>query len=558
MGFATWDYGYRIAWGVGGVCGTILVRVGKGCSGVETPLFEGMLVAGEPKEQGNAKEHVQGNVDDAAQGADTDVSGDDVQDQSIPSPTPPTPPPQPPQDIPSTSQVQSLLRQPQSPIPAQPQGTDFLMSLLQEALDACAALTRRVEHLEHDKVAQDLEITKLKTRVKKLERANKGRMIADLDKDEGITLMDDEGAKKKAEDVQVAGDEQVKGRQAEIYQIDMDHASNVLSMQEDEPEVQEVVDVVTTTKMITKVVATVSESVSAASATIAAVPFATITAAPSKDKGKEIMVEEPKPMKKKQQVKMDEEYARKLHEELNKDIDWDVAIDHVKQKAKEDPYVQRYQVMKKRPQTEAQARRNMIMYLKNVAGFRLDYFKGMSYDDIRPIFETKFNTNIKFLLKSKDEIEEEENIALESINETPAQKAAKRKKLNEEVEDVEDLKQHLEIVPDEDDDVYREATPLARKSNVWKTRWTRSSLEESKKCSWSSKERRYTLSRFTLDQMVNAVRLQVEEQSEMSLELLSFGVDAAIKLEEKHKVVNAAGEELSAAKQKLMLLDKCC
>nr|GFD57044.1 hypothetical protein [Tanacetum cinerariifolium] len=60
----------------------------------------------------------------------------------------------------------------------------------------------------------------------------------------------------------------------------------------------------------------------------------------SKDKGKGIMVEEPKPMKKKQQVEMDEKYARKLHEELNQDIDWDIAIDHVKQKAKEDPYVQ--------------------------------------------------------------------------------------------------------------------------------------------------------------------------------------------------------------------------
>nr|GEW74298.1 hypothetical protein [Tanacetum cinerariifolium] len=39
-------------------------------------------------------------------------------------------------------------------------------------------------------------------------------------------------------------------------------------------------------------------------------------------------------------------------------------------------------------------------------------------------------------------------------------KAAKRRKLNEEVED---LKRHLEIVPDEVDDVYTEATPLARK-----------------------------------------------------------------------------------------------
>nr|GEX15383.1 hypothetical protein [Tanacetum cinerariifolium] len=49
------------------------------------------------------------------------------------------------------------------------------------------------------------------------------------------------------------------------------------------------------------------------------------------------------------------------------------------------------------------------------------------------------------------------------INETPAEKAAKRRKLNEEVKD---LKRHLQIVPNEDDDIYTEATPLARKVPV--------------------------------------------------------------------------------------------
>nr|GEW71165.1 hypothetical protein [Tanacetum cinerariifolium] len=596
-------------------------RVGKGFLGVEMPLFEGMIVAREPEEQGDAEEQVQDNVDDVAQGVDTAVSGDDVQDQSILLPTPPTPPHQQPQDLPSTSQVQhnppqSPSPQPQSPPLAQPQAADFPMSLLHEALDACAALTRRVEHLEHDKVAQDLEITKLKTRMKKLERANKERMIADLDRDTGVVLMNDEGIEKKAEDAQVGGDDQVQGRQAEIYQIDMDHASKVLIMQEDKPEVQEVVKVVTTAKLIIEVVAAVSESVTAASATIAAVPAATIIVAPvrvaaastrrrkgvvikdpkeestaiipvetkSKDKGKGIMVEDPKPMKKKQQVELDEEYARKLHEELNKNIDWDVAIDHVKQKAKEDSYVQRYQVMKKRPQTEAQAQRIMIMYLKNVAGFRLVYFKGMYYDDIRPIFEAKFNSNIEFLLKKKEQLEEEENRAIESINETPAQKAAKKRKLNEEVGD---LKQHLEIVPDKDDDVYTEATPLARKVSVvdyhiiqlnnkphYKIiradgthqlyvsfitllkNFDREDLEslwsivkerffKSKPNNFSDNyllttlramfgrpdgqdqlilpvERRYPLSRFTLDQKLNEVRLRVENRSEMSLELLRF------------------------------------
>nr|GEY64103.1 hypothetical protein [Tanacetum cinerariifolium] len=274
----------------------------------------------------------------------------------------------------------------------------------------------------------------------------------------------------------ITGDAQVEGRQADIYQYDMDHAVKVLSMQEDKPEILEAVEVVTTAKLITEVVATVNETVSAVAVdpteTVVVVHAATVTPAPvkvdvpstirrrrvvirdpeeessaktptktkSKDKGKGIMVEEPKPMKKKQQVELDEAYARKLHEELNQDIDWEVAIDHVKQKAKENPYVQRYQMIKKRPQTEAQARRNMMMYLKNIAGFRLDYFKGMSYDDIRPIFKAKFNSNIEFLLKTKEQIVEEENRAIASINETPAQKAAKRRRLNEEAEDVEELK----------------------------------------------------------------------------------------------------------------------
>nr|GFC93761.1 hypothetical protein [Tanacetum cinerariifolium] len=54
-------------------------RVGKGFSVVETPLFEGMLVVGEIEEQGDKEEQVQDNVDDAAQGADTAVSRDDLE-----------------------------------------------------------------------------------------------------------------------------------------------------------------------------------------------------------------------------------------------------------------------------------------------------------------------------------------------------------------------------------------------------------------------------------------------------------------------------------------------
>nr|GEW84088.1 reverse transcriptase domain-containing protein [Tanacetum cinerariifolium] len=361
-----------------------------------------------PEGGGDIEEHVQDVTNgDAALGDDTAAYGEVL-----------------------TEQQPSSQPQPQ-------QIADCPMSLLQKALDACAALTRRVEYLEYDKVKRVGTSQRVDTSEDTVmdDTSNQGRIIDEPDKDDAVALMDDKEDEKK---------------------------EKRLSMQEDEPaKVQEVVDVVTTAKLITEVVTAASETITAASTIISAaepqVVAATITVAPvrvvaastrrrkgvvirdpeeestissiisadtkSKDKGKGIMVEEPKPFKKKQQVEMDEEYARKLHVELNKYIDWDVAIDYVKQKAKEDPAVQRYQVMKKKPQTEAQAQTNMIMYLKNAAGFRLDYFKGMSYDDI-------------------------------------PQKAAKRRKLNEEVED---LKRHLEIVPDEDDDVYTEATPLARK-----------------------------------------------------------------------------------------------
>nr|GFA96499.1 hypothetical protein [Tanacetum cinerariifolium] len=287
-------------------------------------------------------------------------------------------------------------------------------------------------------------------------------------------------------------------------------------------------------------------------------------------------------------------------------------------KAKEDPVVKKYQAVKRKLQIEAQARKNMMIYLKNVDGFKLDYFKGMSYDDIRPIFEAKFNSNVAFLLKTKEQIEEDENRALQKLNETPAERATKSRKLDEEVEE---LRRHLQIVPNEDDDVYTEATPLARKvpvvdyqviemnnkpyykiiraddthqlyisflsllrnfnkeyiealwslvkerfsttkpknfsndfllvtleamfekpdihAQIWKTLRNEHGLAKVK--GWKLLEscgvqiitftstqlillveRKYPLTRFTLDQMLNVVRLEVEEESEVSLELLRF------------------------------------
>nr|GEX50419.1 hypothetical protein [Tanacetum cinerariifolium] len=467
-------------------------------------------------------------VDDDVAAAVEENVYEDVAHDAIPSPLP--------HAIPSSFQEPSSPpQQPQSSPQAPPQDAE-VRPQLQQVLNVCSALTKRVENLEKDNAAQKLVIIKLKARVKRLEKANmvkssklrrlrkvgasrqvessddiedvfnQGRMIDDMDKDEGIELVkdaeeDDSEVQEVVEVVTTAKLIAEAQKQAEIYHLDLDHPSEVLSMQEDDLEVQEVVKVVTTVNLITEVVTAATSQVSAASETISAAKRSisaaqTVVAAYTrrrkgviirdleeelssktpaktpklKDKGKGILIEIPKPMKKNDQIELDAEYARKLHEEINKDheeinkdIDWDAAINHVKQKSMGNQYIKRYHGMKKRPQTESEARKNMMTYLKSTDGYQLDFFKGMSYDEIRPIFQAKFDANMRFLLKSREEMEEEDRQVLKSINETPAQKATKRRKLNEKAQEVEDLKKNLEVVNDEDDDVFTKATPLGRK-----------------------------------------------------------------------------------------------
>nr|GFA67090.1 hypothetical protein [Tanacetum cinerariifolium] len=224
-----------------------------------------------------------------------------------------------------------------------------------------------------------------------------------------------------------------------------------------------------------------------------------------KDKGKGILIEDPKPMKKKDQIEMDAEYAKKLQEELNKEheeaykqIDWNAALDH-----------------------------------------------GKTYDQILPIFQARFDANLKFLFKLREEMEKEDEEIIKSINETPAQKATKRRKLIEEAQEADDLKKRLEIVQDEDDDMFVEATSLAQKvpvvdyqvvvidnkpkeldkhDAIWRNQKSVHGLALVKRWKLSTScgvhviilstvqlfllvERRYPLSRFTLEQLVNVARL---------------------------------------------------
>nr|GFC17926.1 hypothetical protein [Tanacetum cinerariifolium] len=245
-------------------------RAGKGCFRVETPLFEGMIVAPQAGE-GAAKVNIDdvpadGVVNDDAASVADDVVPAAIDKPSIPLPTPPTQPPPSSQDIPSTSQVQhtpppSPIAQP--PLPQQQpqpsQDADISRDLLHNLLDICTTLTRR--KLERGNKLKVLKLRRLKKvgiaqRVKTSndtvmdDVSKQGRMIADMDADVDVTLKD---IAKDDDDIEPA-------------------------------ELHEVVEVVTTTKLITKVVTAATATITAASLQLTTAAAPTLTNAPSATK----------------------------------------------------------------------------------------------------------------------------------------------------------------------------------------------------------------------------------------------------------------------------------
>nr|GEX41462.1 hypothetical protein [Tanacetum cinerariifolium] len=235
-------------------------------------------------------------------------------------------------------------------------------------------------------------------------------------------------------------------------------------MHKDDTDVQKAIEIVTTAKLMTEVV-----TAAATQAVVASTPIPTakpkilkIAAAHavSTRRRKGVVIRDPEEeLPSDTPAETPREEINKEHEETYKNIDWNAALDHVQ--SKEPQYIKRYHGMKKKPQTESEACKNMIFYLKNTEGYKMDLFKGMKYDKILPIFQDKFDANMRFLFKSREEMEAEDQEIIKSINETPAQKATKRRKLSEEAQKAEDLRKQLEVVEDEDDDVFVEATPLA-------------------------------------------------------------------------------------------------
>ncbi|GKB88084.1 hypothetical protein Tco_0960356 [Tanacetum coccineum] len=198
--------------------------------------------------------------------------------------------------------------------------------------------------------------------------------------------------------------------------------------------------------------------------------------------------EPPKKLKKRVQVQMsmDEEIAKKMFEdeqakvmteqeqermnleaalELQRKLDAREEVLAEATQAHEidwnDPSVLRYHAQLNRPYSVAEVRKNMIMYLKNQGGYKMSYFKGMKYEDIRPIFEQVWDQTQSFMpMDSEKESKEKAKERMKRKTSKAREDKIKRQKTKDDQKKL-ILMEYVQVVSDSEEAI--NVIPLAIK-----------------------------------------------------------------------------------------------
>ncbi|GJT58714.1 hypothetical protein Tco_1002247 [Tanacetum coccineum] len=397
---------------------------------------------------------------------------------------------------------------------------------LTDLMDMCTKLSERVLDLEHTKTAQAQEITNLKLRVKKLEKKtglrthkfkrlykvgvtrrveysddeslgaqedafNQGRSIEDIDKDAEVSLVDE--TQGRSDDAEMFDTDALIGNEvfAKNDMIEKDQDVIPKEVSTAAPSTTAVSPPVITEVEIT-LAQTLAKLKSAKSKVVIQEPVqSTATTAPStipkakgitfrdagesttrtptsvssssiKDKGKAKMDEPEVPLKKKDQIALDEEMARNLEAQIQAELieeerlarkkeeeanialieSWDntqammeadfelaqrlqaeeqgeITIEErsrlfveLMNKRKKHFAKLRAEEKRRKPPTKAQKRNLMSTYLKNMGGYKYNQLKSKSYDEIQKLFDNEMkrvNTFIPMdseVVKSKEGTEE--------------------------------------------------------------------------------------------------------------------------------------------------------
>nr|GEU34163.1 hypothetical protein [Tanacetum cinerariifolium] len=339
---------------------------------------------------------------------------------------------------------------------------------LQELIDFCTRLSNKVLDLESEvidiKFSFTGKIEKLEDRDKE-ESFKQGKMIADMDED--------------------------------VEDID----------EEELDKVEEVLEVVTAAKLMTKVVTTVEPTTTAAQ----------VPKASASKRRRGVIIQDPEETTTSVIVHIE------LEAELNANINWNDVIDQVKRSERQNNEVLRYQALKRKHLNEAQEMKNMEISKKQKIDEEIEELKRhlqiVANDDDDDVY-TKATPLASKVHVVEYQIHHEKNKPYYKII-----RANGTHKLflsfitllkNFDREDLETLwklvKESFETTEPKNflDDFLL---------NILKIMFEKLNVEANM---FLLVEKKYPLKHFTLEQMLNNVRLEVKEESDMSLELLSL------------------------------------
>ncbi|GJY84477.1 hypothetical protein Tco_0497853 [Tanacetum coccineum] len=350
--------------------------------------------------------------------------------------------------------------------------------------------------LHHFHTEEDAEITKLKERLKKLERRNKSRTLglkrlrkvgrtAKIESSEDEGFGDQEDASKQGRkiadlnaDAEVTLVDEAQGR------IDDNLMFDTGVFDKEEVEVEKVVSTAKVTT-ISATPTTVDEltlaqtliEIKAAKPKVVTTAATTITTVVTRPKARGVAVQEPKELQ--AELEEEERLARQKEEEDNL-ISWDntqammeadyelaqrlqaeeqgeLTIEErsklfvkLMDKRKKHFAKLRAEEIKRKPSTKAQMRNQMCTYLKNMANYKHSRLKNKSFEEIQMLFENIMKWVDSFIPMDTEKKKIDENVEAE-------------------VDDEAEMKKLMEIVLD--DEVAIDAIPLATKSPIivdWK------------------------------------------------------------------------------------------
>ncbi|GKA89151.1 hypothetical protein Tco_0810963 [Tanacetum coccineum] len=395
---------------------------------------------------------------------------------------------------------------------------------LKELMDFCTKLQQRVLDLENTKTAQAQEIT-ISSKEASLgdqeDVSKQGRKIDDIDKDAKITLVDETQGRYGDEDIFGVND--LDGDEVVVESEVTNKAGEKRNIVEEVVVVTDAITIPVSADTITNVELTLAQTLaelkserpktkgvvmqepSKSTPTISLQLPSQVKGQGSKDKGKAKMIELEKPLKKKDQIKFDEEEALRLQAKFDEEdrltrekaqqveeanIAWDdiqAKIDADYQlaerlqaqeqqeltiKEKSTLFVQLLEKRKKhfaakraeekrnRSPTRVQQRSIMCTYLKNMAGCKPKDLKNKSFSNIQEVFDKAFkrvNTFVDFRIELVEgsEVRAEGSETREEISSKRAgdelqQQNAKKQKVDDDQE-VTKMKELMKIVPDEEE-----------------------------------------------------------------------------------------------------------